>query len=84
MAIFNSFLYVHQRVFFTISKGTHPFRREVHWSGLQELGYIVPEEVAESDMKFPHWTTEIRLPFKKELGNDEKVPQFSSKTVKRL
>jgi hypothetical protein len=33
-------------------------------------------------MKFPHWTTEIRLPFKKELGNDEKVPQFSSKTVK--
>lgn len=39
----------------------------------QELGYIVPEIVPEEDMKFPGWTTEIRLPFKPELGNEEKA-----------
>ena len=39
----------------------------------QELGYIVPEVVPEGDMMFPEWTTEIRLPFKPELGNEEKA-----------
>ena len=49
------------------------------WRRPQELGYIVPEAVSEEDQKFPHWTTEIRLPFKEELGNEEKA-QYAEKT----
>ena len=59
------------------SNGKGVEEREVfHWKCQplgQELGYIVPEIVPEEDMKFPGWTTEIRLPFKPELGNEEKA-----------
>ncbi|CAJ1373276.1 unnamed protein product [Effrenium voratum] len=39
---------------------------------IKELGYIVPEAMPAGDMMFPSWRTEIRLPFKPGLGNEER------------
>eukprot|EP00439_Symbiodinium_sp_Y106_P010620 s331_g1.t1 len=39
---------------------------------IKELGYIVPEAMPAEDMRFPSWTTEIRLPFKRGLRHEER------------